>query len=154
MTLRRILYTLSRRSIQKFLVITISILLHNTFPIVPVLAAKNEAISRDNLLLAKKFETGREYPSSKGKLGKQHYGNLEEASRKVMNLKKRISELEVLEPILKAEVLSVTKMAANADTLKERKQATARIREAEDNAISVIRSYELYVSNMMQQKRK
>ena len=141
MMFRGILLILNRRSVQKFLVMTIGILLYNMFLVVPVLAAKNEAISGENLLLAKKFETSQEYPSPrrKGKAEKQQMANLEEASRKLMKLEKRISELEVLEPILKAEVLSVTKMAANASTLKERKLATARIREAEDKAIAVIK---------------
>ena len=103
--------------------------------------AKGSSItSQPNILLARNFDRNPEYPSTrKTKSHKQAMTDVKELNRRLLKIERRISELEVLEPVLKAEVLTVTKMAANATTLKERKEASKRIREAENNAIAVIR---------------
>ena len=41
-------------------------------------------------------------------------------------MEKRIEDLEVLEPALKAEVTTVTKMASTARTANERRSATKK----------------------------
>ena len=58
---------------------------------------------------------------------------------KVTLMETRLEELKRLEPVLKAEVRVVTKLAAKAQTGKERRIATQKIRDAENNAIAVIK---------------
>lgn len=63
----------------------------------------------------------------------------EEAANQVFRLEKRINELKILEPSLKAEVITVTKMASAAKTTKERRTATQKIRDAENKYISAVK---------------
>ena len=124
---------------EKILVYLLAILLPNTLFIDALSAQEKQEATESGVLIAKSFERYSDVKPVKRADNQQQLANLEQASRKEMKLEQRIRELEVLEPILKAEVLTVTKMAANARTVKERKQATKRIREAENNAIAVIK---------------
>ena len=103
-------------------------------------AEANSIKPQSTILIARKFDRNPEYPAMrKTKSRKQALASAKELTQRAQKIERRINELEVLEPVLKAEVLTVTKMAAKATRLDERKIATKRIRDAENDAIAVIR---------------
>ena len=65
-------------------------------------------------------------------VGKKAINQVEKLFENASYMEKRITELERLEPILKAEVRAVTKLAAKASSSKDRRLATKRIREGRD----------------------
>ena len=136
----RILRILFDRQSQGHILLLLFIMISTISQDDTIYAGDNKNETRSDLLIAKNLGRNPEYTSTLKRRGdKQTSGDAVKAARNVSKIENRIRELEVLEPALKAEVLAVTKMAAKANTIKERKAATKRIRESENNAIAVIK---------------
>lgn len=97
----------------------------------PILLAKNSQESE------KKEELYRK--AKKGQGGKKSLDEKGALADKLLKLQRDVRDLTVLEPTLKAEVITVTKMASTAQTAKERRIATKKIRNAENNYIALVK---------------